>query len=613
MALEEWLGEQLLSLLEPLNELGATCPRDLLDLEGGDIDDLLKDLDEEAKAEFHKRMASLCEAVEAEAAAEAQARHDRSIAIDVLEVDLRSAISVDFAVVMDCTKSMSSYITSTKTKIIELVSEIAKMVPDVPLRLSFVAYRDHWIERGGRQRPEHDMQLEVLPFTTDIETFQAFVRGQAACGGGPGGLSWAEDVLGGLKAAAELGWSSPTRLLYHIGDAPCHGIRFHGLPGDRFPCGDPRGLTPERVLPALHDQDIKYLFGRIKGDKTDKMIREFNEIMRQATDDEFLLMVKTVDVSPASFMQAASDTLTSSNSTLIISASRSSRTGEDSKGPTKDYEIVDGEPTWPSIRAEPGTCYHATSPSSIVEIIGGTTAAFFASSGLVGTFKIAECPFAQGEVRYAFYAQQNEGGTFEAKIQKEFKAQDAERNTFAKYQEALFTHIAAKFLADEFNKVKPGECESITYCEASIVEYHTREPPVYVMQEEKLPGEQHYKKFSSNTGYVAPGEDYAAIAAFSHWTFHASSGELMVTDLQGVKGRSEYKLTDPAIHCTDLCRFGGTNLGKNGFRKFFATHFCNNYCRHLKLPPPSAANSETSDWEHISGVTTDTASSFFVV
>lgn len=35
-----------------------------------------------------------------------------------------------------------------------------------------------------------------------------------------------EDVAGGLKAATTLNWKAVTRVLIHIGDAPCHGREF---------------------------------------------------------------------------------------------------------------------------------------------------------------------------------------------------------------------------------------------------------------------------------------------------------------------------------------------------------------------------------------------------
>ncbi|CAG8653695.1 6418_t:CDS:1, partial [Dentiscutata heterogama] len=59
---------------------------------------------------------------------------------------------------------------------------------------------------------------------------------------------------------------------------------------------------------------------------------------------------------------------------------------------------------------------------------------------------------------------------------------------------------------------------------------------------------------------------------------------LVVYDLQGVDLVNEFLLTDPAIHCVDLLRFGITNLGKSGIQRcFLANHKCNDICKKLKL------------------------------
>lgn len=58
---------------------------------------------------------------------------------------------------------------------------------------------------------------------------------------------------------------------------------------------------------------------------------------------------------------------------------------------------------------------------------------------------------------------------------------------------------------------------------------------------------------------------------------------MLVCDLQGVKSPKGKFLTDPAIHCSDLLRFGKPNLGVPGMREFFKTHKCNNTCRFLKI------------------------------
>lgn len=66
----------------------------------------------------------------------------------------------------------------------------------------------------------------------------------------------------------------------------------------------------------------------------------------------------------------------------------------------------------------------------------------------------------------------------------------------------------------------------------------------------------------------------------------------MVVDLQGVistdsKGRKSIELTDPAIHCKDLIRFGRTNLAEWGMKGFFSHHVCNEICQKMGLVVPS--------------------------
>lgn len=77
--------------------------------------------------------------------------------------------------------------------------------------------------------------------------------------------------------------------------------------------------------------------------------------------------------------------------------------------------------------------------------------------------------------------------------------------------------------------------------------------------------------------------------AFSHWTYHASRGTLLVADVQGVKDHTQRRvvLTDPAFHCVPalagLLFDPSTDRGPVGVKEFFMTHVCNHVCQALGL------------------------------
>mgnify|MGYP003385901497 CR=1 FL=1 len=210
---------------------------------------------------------------------------------------------------------------------------------------------------------------------------------------------------------------------------------------------------------------------------------------------------------------------------------------------------------------------------------------------------------------------------------------------------------AAAFLAGEFNRVTArlrveqltqGHSQGqnvgrsgpllfpfIEFNPACLLEY-TPPPPTSVQfchQEAYLDGI--FEKFNSNSGYVLPSPSpdshcrHEILQAFSHWTHVHTHGLLMVVDLQGVfqAGVSRFVLTDPALHCesspdtshslgvlypgvinpqepeaqAQLLRFGSTNHGIAGFKRFYNTHKCNIYCRHLGIDGIIAHEIRTPD------------------
>src|SRR3954466_3704720 len=176
-------------------------------------------------------------------------------------------MEVDLCFVMDCTGSMSPYITATKECILNVAECMANMEPTVKIRVGFCGYRDHC---DGSNR------LQIFPFTDSCEEFKSYISANVtAMGGGDS----PEDVLGGLNAAiTQMVWHNDTRVLLHVCDYPPHGRQFSNLSDDDFPDGDPNGLTAESVLGDMRSANIHYFFGKITNE-TETMIRIFYDII----------------------------------------------------------------------------------------------------------------------------------------------------------------------------------------------------------------------------------------------------------------------------------------------------------------------------------------------
>lgn len=124
--------------------------------------------------------------------------------------------SVDVAVLVGCTLSMTPYINNIRTKISQIVDEVHKTYPDWAVRSSFIGYYDY---------DDEDKYPVHVPFTENRESFSYEISGIQSLNG----VDYAEDVLSGLEAVGcdEMGWESKVKIVIHFGDAPCHGALFH--------------------------------------------------------------------------------------------------------------------------------------------------------------------------------------------------------------------------------------------------------------------------------------------------------------------------------------------------------------------------------------------------
>jgi hypothetical protein len=87
-------------------------------------------------------------------------------------------------------------------------------------------------------------------------------------------------------------------------------------------------------------------------------------------------------------------------------------------------------------------------------------------------------------------------------------------------------------------------------------------------------------KINSNTGWTTAEvtDEVLKLHALSHYSYHVSSGQFLLCDLQGGIYRDFIVLTDPVIMSRD-CRFGLMDLGPRGMSTFFYHHTCNHFCR----------------------------------
>ena len=118
----------------------------------------------------------------------------------------------------------------------------------------------------------------------------------------------------------------------------------------------------------------------------------------------------------------------------------------------------------------------------------------------------------------------------------------------------------------------------------------------YVLVEAYLEGE--YMKWNNNFDYVNE-EDKTSLQAFSHFTYMKTNGKLLICDIQGVKDKNQYSLTDPAIHSDTPGKYGETDLGLiEGMKAFFKKHKCEGYCSKLGLQDRDASCNESEVTEY---------------
>jgi hypothetical protein len=175
-------------------------------------------------------------------------------------------LSAKVCFVMDCTASMEPWLRMARNEILNIIDYVEERHPYADIAVAFVGYRDH----GDANR------LLIHPFS-DVPPLMNFLNTVQAMGGD----DIAEDVAGALQHVHTLDWSrTDVAMIYHIADAPAHGLRFHNEDiSDSYPEGDPFGLDPATSLRQFARNGVHYTFVRITR-HTDKMTDIFANVYR---------------------------------------------------------------------------------------------------------------------------------------------------------------------------------------------------------------------------------------------------------------------------------------------------------------------------------------------
>ncbi|CAF1629561.1 unnamed protein product [Adineta ricciae] len=485
--------------------------------------------------------------------------------------ELNKTQSVDVCFLIDCTSSMQKYIDEVKDRIFETIRLLKSRFPHLNIRLAFVGYRDVDLHP--------DKQFSVSDFTNE-QDFYSFLstikceKGGDAC----------EDVLGGLSKLIELNWKQPLRVVMHIADCPSHGRRYHNLADicDDFIKNDNDGLVGYNCIKQLIDLQIMYFFGRLTH-HTDKMIEQFTNYSQNRMTIEQIRLENAENLLPFA-VHIVSQSIAKATATVLkhysLNKENPLTTHSTNKSQNQREIILDKkQPDWSNILIKKVQFlkYECNDRLRCEQ----TTQ--------TGNIKINRNPFAQGAMRLAYYGLVLYKDRWEKVVFKQYKCLDNCVNIKDKYLELLDCQTIADYLAQEFNKISfllnvTLIVKKIKFVTTILVFDPPNEGKYHFFTMERFI-DGSYKKFSNNVGYVNYDDPAVTLQAFSHWTYERTNGNMIVVDLQGIDigDNQTYLLTDPCIHSTDLTRFGRTNLGKQGIKRFFQTHICNSICQALKL------------------------------
>lgn len=506
--------------------------------------------------------------------------------IQVKDIMLAAEASekVDLAFVIDCTGSMAPHIQNVKDNIKKIVRKVRKVHCHLSLRLALVGYRDI---------NNRDDRFEILDFTSSMDEFERFLSSLRAISAPH--RDRPEDIAGAVRMVnRNLSWSNsqPTRIVFLIADYPCHGSQFHNLK-DHYPHGTP-GIDIKdefHILSKNRDVDfgsMSLYFGRITS-HCDNMI---SVLQADNIDIKPLNMIEPVHLVGCvtkSVRNSIFKTMTVSGRHELLSYVKT-KGGKKRGGRAvkeKNFSITEkmlSRDEWEGRDIHRVKLYRNRPIKSIEQLMSpievGRLKKFIYNmlnkqeKETTMFMRRAEEPFAEGGQRIVFHAQisrkeKDLGSEDSSAVLKCFKHIGRGVHDLNRYFEQMEISSIACFLARKYNQspLRPSHCATIDFLQVCVIEEESDEISEdkgerrfcaeHVLNTRKSP----FTRFSNNLGYWDEDHLDESLLRFTAWTHAITDGYLLVTDLQGIKKGHSFTLSDPAILCTDLLRFGGTNLG----------------------------------------------------
>ncbi len=484
----------------------------------------------------------------------------------------------DFCFICDVTGSMDPYIRAVRAQLKEFMEKVHTKLSLNP-RFGFIGFRD-------KLDPQRIVKKD---FTTDVDALQKFID-TIRCDGGD---DVCEDLIVPMEEALKMDWRSDLPFVVFVLEAPTHGRSYYeekhertSRNFDRFP-GDDKEQTLEKLCCHYRKKKINIVVFTCHP-RVDRMVHIMTEYYNSDWAKIHVTSLSTgyKDIVPELGIDLCTPLAEALQTTVRRNFRRLTRVEVDSTIPisptlTQAYKFM-GQTYSGGFMKDNQPHFKSKKYDYKFAVTRSVKSEFAISAAMFGVGAYKEC--------YLLQSVKEPKDKYVAKIPirpvkvPEDLMPDVEGSVFAAQFETELTSIIKK----PFIRVLP----------ILIVEIpeEAQTQPIfrgskYITAQEYLEGE--YKKYNNNYGWVLDEDSKCCklAQAFSHFTYEASLGTLIIVDIQGVEmqtnGNSAIRITDPAIHSVMYKqRFGDTNYGKFGILRFFSTHKCNEYCRELLLTDP---------------------------